>query len=312
MRHRYDRHSSSHGWGGFAPYVPVAQRRANAEKQRAKLAIKGEKLHPVTLAGFAIASKWWGKTWCKNLEHYADYANRIGRGRSYVRSGMVLDLRIAPGTVTALVQGSQSKPYKISVQVALLSAAARSQVETACLGQLGSLTDLLAGQFPKGLESLFTAEGIGLFPSPREITFACSCPDSAHMCKHVAAVLYGIGARFDDDPGLFFALRGLDPQKLIGGVVRQHTDDLLAKAKRGSKKILVETDLGAVFGLEMATPDTAPAPAPATVMHPDTTRPKTTKTAAARPTKPIKAAARPKKMKPTTPAAAKKRRVAPR
>jgi hypothetical protein len=111
---------------------------------------------------------------------------------------------------------------------------------------------------------------------------------------------------------LFFALRGLDPQKLIGGVVRQHTDDLLAKAKRGSKKILVETDLGAVFGLEMATPDTAPAPAPATVMHPDTTRPKTTKTAAARPTKPIKAAARPKKMKPTTPAAAKKRRVAPR
>ena len=258
MSHRYDRYSSRRGWGGFAPYVPVAQRRADAEKQRAKLQRNGEALHPVTIAGFAIAAKWWGKAWCKNLERYADYANRIGRGRSYVRHGMVLDLRIASGVVTALVQGSRAKPYKINVKVALLSAAARAQVEAACRGQLGSLSDLLAGQFPKALESLFTAEGTGLFPAPKDIQFDCSCPDWASMCKHVAAVLYGIGARFDEDPGLFFALRGLDPQQLIGGVVQQHTSDLLAKAKRTSKKVLADTDLGAVFGIEMATPATAP------------------------------------------------------
>ena len=267
MSHRYDRHSSRGGWGGFAPYVPVAQRRADAEKQLAKMLKKGEALHPVTLAGFAIASKWWGKAWCKNLEQYADFSNRIGRGRSYVRNGMVLDLRIAPGAVTALVQGSRAQPYKVNVKMALLSAAARAKVEAACRGQLGSLADLLAGQFPKALEALFTTEGSGLFPAPQEITFDCSCPDSASMCKHVAAVVYGIGARVDEDPGLFFALRGIEPQQLIGGVVQQHADELLVKAKRTSKKILAETDLGAVFGIEMAEPvETAPvAPPPAKV-----------------------------------------------
>ena len=270
MSHRYDRYNSSRGgWGGFAPYVPVAQRRADAAKQLAKLTKNGEKLQPVQIEGKAIAAKWWGKAWCKNLERYADYANRIGRGRSYVRNGMVLDLRIAAGEVTALVQGSQARPYKISVKITPLAKAARAQVEAACCGQLGSLSDLLAGQFPKALETLFTAEGTGLFPTPKEIKFACSCPDVASMCKHVAAVLYGIGARLDEDPGLFFALRGMDPQQLIGGVVQQQTDELLAKAKRTSKKILSDTDLGAVFGIEMATPEAlapvvpAPAPAPA-------------------------------------------------
>jgi len=260
MSHRYDRYSSRRGWGGFAPYVPVAQRRADAEKQRAKLLKKGETLQPVTLAGFAIAAKWWGKAWCKNLERYADFSNRIGRGRSYVRNGMVLDLRIAPGAVTALVQGSRAQPYKVNVKVALLSVPARAQVEAACRGQLGSLSDLLAGQFPKALEALFTTEGTGLFPAPADITFDCSCPDWASMCKHVAAALYGIGARFDEDPGLFFSLRGLDPQQLIGGVVQQHTDELLAKAKRTSTKVLADTDLGAVFGIEMATPIPPPIP----------------------------------------------------
>ena len=261
-RHRQERG----GWGGFAPYVPVAQRRADAEKQRAKLLRKGETLHPVTLSGFAIATQWWGKSWCKNLERYADYSNRIGRGRSYVRNGMVLDLRIAPGVVTALVQGSRPQPYKVNVKVAPLSAPARAQVEEACRGQLGSLSDLLAGQFPKALESLFMAEGTGLFPAPSDIQFDCTCPDWASMCKHVAAVLYGIGARFDEDPGLFFALRGLDPAKLIGGVVKQRADELLSKAKRSSKKVLADADLGAVFGIELTTPaPPAQSPAPAAV-----------------------------------------------
>ncbi|MEI8242575.1 MAG: hypothetical protein WCI17_04850 [bacterium] len=260
MRHRYDRYSSSRGWGGFAPYVPVAERKVKAAKQIAKLQKKGGVLHPVLLAGHAIASSWWGKAWCKNLERYADYANRIGRGRSYVRSGMVLDLRIAPGVVTALVQGSRAQPYKINIKVAPLAAAARAQVETACRGQIGSLSDLLAGQFPKALEALFTAEGSGLFPAPKAITFDCSCPDWASMCKHVAAALYGIGARFDEDPALFFSLRGMDPQQLIGGVVQQRADELLAKAKRKSRKVLADTDLGAVFGIEMAAP-AAPEPA---------------------------------------------------
>jgi uncharacterized Zn finger protein len=288
----------------------VAQRRADAEKQRAKLAKKGESLQPVLLTGKTIAAKWWGKAWCKNLERYADYANRIARGRSYVRSGMVLDLRITPGSVTALVQGSRSTPYKIHVKLPLLSAAARTQVETACRGQLGSLADLLAGKFPQALEALFTATGTGLFPTPKEIQFACSCPDVASMCKHVAAVLYGIGARFDEDPGLFFTLRGLEPQKLISGVVQQHTAELLAKAKRGSEKILDEADLGALFGIEMATPDVAPAPAtPPPAAVPETTATPATALAKARSAKPKKATTRPSKKKVAAPAIAKQRRA---
>lgn len=268
--HRNDRFSRhNRGWGGFAPYVPVAQRRADAEKQLARLARNGEKLQPVRLAGFAIAAKWWGKSWCKNLERYADFANRIGRGRSYVRNGMVLDLRIEPNMVRALVQGSQSKPYQATVKIAALAKTAREQVETACRGQIGSLTELLAGQFPKALESLFADEKTGLFPAPHDIAFDCSCPDVASMCKHVAAVLYGIGARLDEDPGLFFTLRGVDPRQLIGGVVRQRTGELLDKAAHASGKILADADLGAVFGIEIAAPA---APAPVTQAPPTAKR----------------------------------------
>lgn len=303
------------GWGGFAPYVPVAQRRADAEKQRAKLLRKGETLHPVTLSGSAIATQWWGKAWCTNLERYADYSNRIGRGRSYVRNGMVLDLRMAPGVVTALVQGSHPQPYKVNVKVAPLSAPARAQMEESCRGQLGSLSELLAGRFPKALESFFMAQGTGLFPAPRDIQFDCTCPDWASMCKHVAAVLYGIGARFDEDPGLFFALRGLDPAKWIGGVVKQRADELLSKAKRASKKALAEADLGAVFGIELTTPATSTqSPAPAAV--PDTpaapgpavSRKRKAKATTAHPSPPSKRLLKPKKRDKRTPAEARRRR----
>jgi uncharacterized Zn finger protein len=296
----------------------VAQRRADAEKQRVKLLRKGETLHPVTLSGFTIATKWWGKSWCKNLERYADYSNRIGRGRSYVRNGMVLDLRIAPGVVTALVQGSRPQPYKVNVKVAPLSASARAQMEESCRGQLGSLSELLAGRFPKALEALFMAEGTGLFPAPRDIQFDCTCPDWASMCKHVAAVLYGIGARFDEDPGLFFALRGLDPAKWIGGVVKQRADELLSKAKRASKKALADADLGAVFGIELTTPATpatsTQSPAPAAV--PDTpvapgpaaSRKRKAKAKTAHPSPPSKRLLEPGKRDKRTPAEARRRR----
>jgi uncharacterized Zn finger protein len=273
---RYGRYDRFGGWGGFAPYVPVAERRAKAEQQIAKLQKKGGKLRPVMLAGHAIATKWWGKAWCRNLEKYADFANRIGRGRSYVRHGAVLDLQIGAGAVHALVQGSRPQPYRVNVKIAPLGPKARGQVEAACRGQIASLGDLLAGQFPKALEALFEDSRSGLFPAPAQIAFDCSCPDWASMCKHVAAVLYGVGSRFDEDPGLFFALRGIDPQHLIGGVVRQRTGELLAKAAPSSKKVLADADLGAVFGIDLAAPAATtaaatPAKAPASVAAPSST-----------------------------------------
>lgn len=144
-----------------------------------------------------MAKIWWGKAWNQNLESYADYSNRIARGRSYVRNNAVLDLKIVKGEVKAIVQGSSSKPYMITVQIDKLSNERWNKVITLCNHRIDTLEQLVAGSFPKELEVLFKERKYGLFPSPKEIHFDCSCPDWASMCKHVAAVLYGIGARLD-------------------------------------------------------------------------------------------------------------------
>ena len=180
----------------------------------------------------SLATTWWGKSWNSNLERYADYSNRIGRGRSYVRHRAVLDLQLTPGSVTALVQGSQAQPYRVAITVDTLSADNWSTIRTACAGCFDSLSELLAGTFPQALKDLFFAKGAGLFPSPREIHFDCSCPDWASMCKHVAAALYGVGARFDEDPSLFFTLRGITIDDIITQTVTDTTQTLLRKAER--------------------------------------------------------------------------------
>ena len=206
---------------------------------------------PVIIAGNALATTWWGKSWNSNLERYADYSNRIGRGRSYVRNRAVLDLQLKPGNITALVQGSQAQPYRVAITVDTLSANNWSTIRTACAGCFDSLSELLAGAFPQALKDLFFAKGAGLFPSPREIHFDCSCPDWASMCKHVAAALYGVGARFDEDASLFFTLRGITIDDIITQTVADTTQTLLRKAERQSANVLEDVDLGDVFGIQL-------------------------------------------------------------
>jgi len=235
----------------FPRYVPVAEKKAKAEKKLAKLKKKNPGIQPVTIEGRAIAKTWWGKAWNKNLERYADYSNRIGRGRSYVRHGAVLDLKISTGKVTALVNGSASHPYRITVSIKPISTSRWKSIRSACKGKFDSLPDLIDGKFPKALGTIFTDTGSGLFPTPDEITFSCSCPDWADMCKHVAATLYGIGARLDDDPRLFFKLRNVDVNDLISGAVEDRTRELLKKADKPSARILDDSDLAGMFGIEM-------------------------------------------------------------
>jgi uncharacterized Zn finger protein len=206
---------------------------------------------PVVLEGNTLARTWWGKSWNKILERYADYSNRIGRGKSYVRHGAVLDLRIEGGRVTALVQGSRAKPYEVVIRIAPVKKTNWDQIRKQCQGELRSLTDLLAGKFPKELGEIFLAEGKGLFPTPKEISFDCSCPDWASMCKHVAATLYGVGARLDEDPLLFFTLRQADTEELVARAVQEKTGDLLARAKQKSSKVLDDADLSGLFGIDM-------------------------------------------------------------
>jgi uncharacterized Zn finger protein len=197
----------------WKPYVPVAARRAKAERSAAKLLKKGQTLSPVTASRGAIAKSFWGKAWCANLERYSDYSNRLPRGRTYLRNGSVIDLKIAAGEVIAQVAGSSL--YRITVKITAVADAHWQGIARDCARSIDTLVELLQGQLSTAVMERITRPGTGLFPAPKEIRFSCSCPDSAAMCKHVAATLYGIGARLDASPELLFLLRKVDASELI-------------------------------------------------------------------------------------------------
>jgi len=236
---------------GFPKYVSVAEKKAKAAKKLKELSKKRPDMKPVALKGSALAHTWWGKAWNRNLEQYADYSNRIGRGRSYVRHGAVLDLQIEQGEVIALVQGSGRNPYSVSVKIRTLKKETWQRMKTACEGTLESFQELLAGNFPKALGEIFICKDSGMFPAPREIKFDCSCPDWADMCKHVAAVLYGVGVRLDEDPKLFFRLRDAGIDELIKQAVAGKVEKLLEKAGRKSGRIIEDKDIASVFGIDI-------------------------------------------------------------
>ena len=200
------------GWG-WKPYVSAAERRLRALREIAKLTKKGHLVSPVVIEGRTIARTFWGKAWCDNLERYSDYENRLPRGRTYVRNGSVIDLQIAPGEIKALVRGSDI--YRVTVIVAPVSKVRWKSICADCAGAIDSLVELLQGRFSQGVMTRICQQRTGLFPSPDEIKLSCSCPDGADMCKHVAAVLYGIGARLDQQPELLFRLHQLDEKELI-------------------------------------------------------------------------------------------------
>lgn len=232
---------------GFRPYISVAARRAQAARELVKLQKKGRKMMPVVIEGRRIAETFWGEAWCDNLERYSDFANRLPRGRTYVRNGSVVDLQVGPGRVTALVSGSMM--YDVKVTVGAVPRARWSAICKDCSGAIDSLVELLQGRFSKGVMTRLCEEKTGLFPAPKDILFTCSCPDWASMCKHVAAVLYGIGARLDRQPELLFTLRNVDSQDLIA---KAGSD--LSKKRKGPAgvKVLASNDLSEMFGIEMA------------------------------------------------------------
>ncbi len=239
------------GYGYYPRYVSVAEKRARAEKKIKQLRKKHPDIQPVIFAGQTLATTWWGKSWNQNLERYADYTNRIGRGRSYVRHRAVVDLKIKPGQVDALVQGTRGVPYKIRIKITKIKAKNWQVIKKKCLDELSSLPDLLAGKFPKNLQEVFMVQGQGLFPTPTEISFDCSCPDWADMCKHVAATLYGVGARLDEDPSLFFSLRKVNMEDLIGQAVQDKTNAILDIPPAIGKRVIADDKLSDLFDLDM-------------------------------------------------------------
>ncbi|MCD6310915.1 MAG: hypothetical protein J7M11_00430 [Elusimicrobia bacterium] len=238
-----------HGW---PRYVPISEKIAKAQRKLKQLKKKNPDIKPVIVEGRTLAHSWWGKAWNSNLARYADYENRIGRGRSYVRNGNVLDLQIMPGKVEALVMGTSSSPYTVTIEIRPIKKALLLKIQKVCETKVESLQELLAGKFPKNLIEIFTAKGHGLFPSLRDIKFDCDCPDWANMCKHVAAVLYGIGVRFDKSPELFFELRKIQMKTLIKKAVAAKSKKLLKKSRKKTSRVIEDADISRIFNIDMA------------------------------------------------------------
>ena len=240
---------------GWKPYVSAAQRRAQASRAMTKLKKQGTAVSPVIIDGRTIVKTFWGKAWCDNLERYSDFENRLPRGRTYVRNGSVIDLQIGPGEVKALVSGSEI--YKVRVKVVPVTKVRWRSICTDCAGAIDSLIELLQGRFSKGVMERVCRQKTGLFPAPHEINLSCSCPDWADMCKHVAAVLYGIGARLDHQPDLLFRLHQVDEKELIAGAGSAP----LGKTAPAATKVLGGEDLSSLFGLDIDQGTSSDAPA---------------------------------------------------
>ena len=251
------------GYSGWKPYVPVAKRRAEAQKAatKAKKADKG--YDPVTVSGSTIAKTFWGKAWCSNLEAYSDYDNRLPRGRGYVRNGSVVDLKIEPGKVLAKVMGSRL--YKVEIDVDAVSAQRWKALAKDSTGSIDSLVALLQGTFSKAMMQRLCQPSTGLFPTPKQIRFTCSCPDWATMCKHVAAVFYGVGARLDTQPDLLFTLRRVEAAELV----RQAAEAPLNLGQRPTKaRVIEDAALSELFGIELGQTPAVPAAAPKKIGSP--------------------------------------------
>lgn len=246
------------GWYSWRPYVPVAVRQARALSKMEKLRKKGMCIQPVRIEGRQIAHSFWGQAWCDHLEKFSDYENRLPRGRAYIRNGSVCHLDITEGAISAMVSGSEL--YSVSIAIKKLPAKKWAQVKKRCAGQISSLLELLQGRLSKSVMTVVTDRDNGLFPHPGEISLRCSCPDWAVMCKHVAAVLYGVGARLDEKPELLFRLRGVDHEELISAdtgfaVVSNASEP-------GAHPRIAEKDLSHLFGIEVTEGEAQPVPEP--------------------------------------------------
>ncbi len=226
------------------------QLKAKVEETNKKAKKKGKTLEPVIIEGNKIVNSWWGKAWCENLERYADYASRLSRGKRYVKSGAVVDLKIGEGVVLAKVQGTRKTPYIVEVHIDPVDEDKMQTLIDQCTKKIENLEQLVNGTFPEELKELFISQN-GLFPNPREISFSCSCPDWAVLCKHVAAVLYGIGSRFDQDPLLFFELRGIDVNRFIDTTIENRIESMLENVDKPSSRIIESDDYADLFGLKL-------------------------------------------------------------
>jgi uncharacterized Zn finger protein len=232
-------------WYFHKPYVSAAQRKAKARREVAKREKKGQQLDPVHVEGLKLGKTFWGKAWCTHIESFSDFESRLPRGKTYVRNDSVIDMQIRTGLITAMVMGSEL--YTIRVRITPLTAGQWRSIKKKTSGQIGSLVELLQGKLSDAVMGSVTGQSDGLFPKPGQLTMECSCEDSAEMCKHLAAVLYGVGCKLDEQPELLFKLRGVDHTELITEATRAAS----VASEVGDRKTIAASDLNDVFGIEI-------------------------------------------------------------
>lgn len=241
-------------------YESAREKKERMEREFKKRTARGEVLEPLEVpeGRRKITRTFWGNAWCQHIESYRDYENRLPRARTYLRQGSVYNLSVELGKIRAQVAGSTL--YDVEITIKPLSDGGWEGVKQACAGKIGSLLDLLSGQLGSGVMEVIADKEHGLFPSPQEIRFNCSCPDYASLCKHSGAVLYGVAVKFDADPSLFFRLRGVDPAELLSS----GADQAFAPA---SETALEGEDLSALFGIDLGQGsgevESPPEPVPA-------------------------------------------------
>lgn len=190
------------GWGNFPASVP--RRTADGIRARSR---RGD-----------FGANWWSKRWLAVLNSFG-LGTRLSRGRSYARQGQVLEIEIEPGLVRARVQGSQVRPYKVSIKLLPWSDEAKGQALAALSAESRHLAKLLNGELPPEAEEIFRGAGAPLFPArSADLVTDCSCPDWSNPCKHIAAVFYLIGEELDRDPLLLLKLRGLSREEILPAV----------------------------------------------------------------------------------------------
>ncbi len=229
------------GYRSWKPQASVSARRAKARREMAKLRKQGIELHPVEIEGRKIVRTFWGQAWCDHLEKFSDYSNRLPRGKSYLRNGLVLNMEISEGEIRAIVSGSEL--YIVSVSIASLPSRRWDDIKKRCMGQIGSVLELLQGKLSDNVMGVVTHPKTGLFPRPGEIELDCDCPDWSSLCKHLSAVLYGVGATLDRQPELLFRLRGVNHEDMVGA-------DIPIPGSQGGRR-RISDDVGEVFGVDL-------------------------------------------------------------
>lgn len=204
--------------------------------------------YTIAITGNKLTRNWWGMAWQNKILSYSDYANRLPRARTYVRTGKVQAITVMPNYVTAQVQGSRADDYTVTITIDPLSKKAKDQLTALFKEHISSMHELLTGAFPKSFADELLGGTHPLFPTPNQLHLQCTCPDWACVCKHIGAVLYGIGIAFDSDPSLFFKLRNLKLDKLVQSSIDEHLDSYLEKAALKSTRHIDESAITSIFG----------------------------------------------------------------